>query len=117
MENAPAWTEELSRMVFIYLISFAAALGFRQGYFIKLDLWHGHINSRFSWILDVFSAIAILVLFTIFFVFAIKFMFMGLIEHSPGLAIRMAWSFGAMVLLGFSMSFYAFLKVLDKLKG
>jgi len=112
MENAPSWTEELSRMVFIYTVSFASGLAFRQGYFIKLDLWHSHINTRFSRALDTLSALTTLVLFILFLVYGVDFLMMGLAERSPGLAIPMAWSFGAMVLLGFSMTYFAFFKVI-----
>jgi len=107
MENAPSWTEELSRMVFIYTVSFASGLAFRQGYFIQLDLWHSTVNTRFNWLLDTLSSLTVLILFILFFVYGIQFLVMGIVERSPGLSIPMAWSFGAMVLLGFSMTWFA----------
>ncbi|MDZ7605856.1 MAG: TRAP transporter small permease [Cyclobacteriaceae bacterium] len=116
MENAPSWTEELSRMVFIYTVSFASGLAFRQGYFIQLDLWHSSINSRFSWALDTMSSVTALILFILLLAFGIQFLVMGMVERSPGLAIPMAWSFGAMVLLGFSITWFAFRKVIAQFR-
>jgi TRAP-type C4-dicarboxylate transport system permease small subunit len=117
MENAPSWTEELSRMVFIYTVSFASGLAFRQGYFIQLDLWHSTMNARFNWLLDTLSAMTALMLFILFLVYGILFLVMGMAERSPGLAIPMAWSFGAMVLLGFSMTYFVFRKVIVQFRN
>jgi len=114
MTSAPSWTEELSRMVFIYTVSFASGLAFQQGYFIQLDLWHSHISARFNWILDTLSALITFVLFILFMVYGTQFMVMGMVERSPGLSIPMAWSFGSMVLLGFSMAYFAFRKVVSQ---
>jgi len=116
MENAPSWTEELSRMVFIYTVSFASGLAFRQGYFIQLDLWHSTVKTRFNWLLDTLSSLTVLILFILFFVYGIQFLVMGMVERSPGLAIPMAWSFGAMVLLGFSMTYFIFRKVIAQFR-
>ncbi len=116
LDKAPSWTEELSRMVFIYTVSFAAGLAFRQGYFIQLDLWHSHLSARYSWVLDTLSTLITFVLFVLFLIYSIRFLMMGMAERSPGLAIPMFWSFGAMVLLGFSMTYFAFRNVLAHLR-
>ncbi|NJO01809.1 MAG: TRAP transporter small permease subunit [Bacteroidia bacterium] len=36
--QAPAWTEELARIFFIYAVSFAAGLALKQNYFVAIDL-------------------------------------------------------------------------------
>lgn len=106
MEKAPAWTEELSRMVFIYSVSFASGLALRQNYFVRLDLWHSRQNKRFNLALKVLSNITALILFGIFLVCSVQFLKMGLAERSPGLTILMIWSFGAMLLMGISMTLF-----------
>ena len=40
LENVPVWTEEASRILFIYSIAFASGLAYKGNYFVKLDLYH-----------------------------------------------------------------------------
>ena len=39
MESAPSWTEEASRLFFVYAIAFASGLAYRDGYYVALDFF------------------------------------------------------------------------------
>ena len=40
MSNTPAWTEETSRIFFIYTVSFASGLALKDNYFVYLDVFY-----------------------------------------------------------------------------
>ena len=66
MENAPSWTEEASRVFFIYAISFASGLAFRQHYFVFLDLISNRLSPKMDKLLETAVNILVFILFLIY---------------------------------------------------
>lgn len=116
MENAPSWTEEASRVFFIYAISFASGLAFKQHYYVFLDLISGKLNTKADKYLELLVNILIFLLFLVIAIYSISYIQMGLDERSPSLGFNMAISFASMLLLGASLCFYSFLKIFQLLR-
>lgn len=112
MESAPPWTEEASRVCFIYAISFAAGLAYKQNYFVTLDLITSRLSNRQNRALDIGINSVILLFFVIFTVYAVAFVLLGSDEKSPSLGLTMSYSFFSIFIMGLSISFFAFEKIL-----
>jgi len=117
MESAPSWTEEASRVFFIYAISFAAGLAYKQHYYVFLDLISSHLKAKGNWMLDLTVNLLVFLLFLVLAIFSIPYIHMGLDERSPSLGFNMAISFASMLLLGTSLCFYAFLKIIKLIQN
>ncbi len=113
MENAPPWTEEASRVFFIYAISFASGLAYQQNYYVSLDLISEKLSAKQNLILEKVVNIAVFLLFLTMAIYSISYIQIGLTEHSPSLGINMAVSFTSMLLLSVSLCFFSGLKILQ----
>lgn len=109
LDKTPPWTEEASRMFFIYAISFAAGLALQNNLYVSLDAFFHQFPLKLQKILEPFIPSVTFILFAIFSIFSIKFVILGYSEYSPSMNIRMAYVFLSMPILGISMSFYSIL--------
>lgn len=116
LQNAPAWTEEASRLFFIYAISFAAGLAFKHHYFVHLDLFYDLLPPVAQRLLSILIPLLTLVLFAIIAIYAVPFMIQGYRETSPSMKIRMSTAFCSLFIMGASISYFAYLATRKQLK-
>lgn len=116
MENTPAWTEEASRILFIYAISFASGLAYKQNYFVFLDLISGRISSESEVILKNIVNVIVFLLFLVMTVYSVTYIKLGLAESSPSLGINMSVSFLSMLLMSASICFFSGVKIIELIK-
>lgn len=116
MENAPSWTEEASRVLFIYAISFASGLAYKQNYFVFLDLLSGRLSSKSEVILKNTVNMIVFLLFLIIAVYAVAYIKLGLAESSPSLGMNMSVSFFSMLLMAVSICFFSGIKIIELIK-
>lgn len=115
MENAPSWTEEASRMFFIYAVSFAAGIAYKQNYYVFLDLISSKLSTGGDHRLQVATNVLVFILFFIITVFSISFVSVGIGERSPSLGITMAYSFVSILLMASSICFFSIIKLIKLL--
>lgn len=96
---SPPWTEEASRLFFIYTVAFAAAPALGDGYFIALDLLPAGVSEVWRQRLARLVQVTILLLCLVLAVYAWGFVRLGFAEQSPGMGVRMAVAFFSMFLL------------------
>ena len=113
MENAPSWTEEASRLFFIYAISFASGLAYKQNYFVFLDLISTKINAKNDLLLEKIVHGLVFILFLIIAVFSIFYINLGLAEKSPSMGMNMSISFASIFLMAFSICFFSAQKIIQ----
>lgn len=109
---SPPWTEEASRLFFIYTVAFAAAPALGEGYFIALDLlpkgisgiWRGRIARTVQ--LSIIGVCALLA------IYSWGFVRLGFAEQSPGMGVRMAVAFFSIFLLFGSVALLELLRML-----
>lgn len=116
LESAPSWTEEASRFLFIYAISFAAGLAMKQKYYVHLDLIFNKLSPKGQQLLELIIAVLIVLLFGIFTFFSFQFIALGHPETSPSMRIPMSFSFFSMFIMGISISFFAWIDAQRALK-
>lgn len=115
--ETPSWTEEASRILFIYAISFASGLALKSSnYYVALDAFYNRFNSRFKTFLDKSIPIAIFLLFAVFAFYSIQFISLGMIEKSPSMGFNMGITFCSMFIIGASLCYYAWYKIVKVFK-
>ncbi|MEM6966834.1 MAG: TRAP transporter small permease [Bacteroidota bacterium] len=117
LPSAPAWTEEASRLFFIYAIAFSAGLALESQDYVALDWFFEKLPPRIQKILSVIIAVSVLLLFAIITFYAIQFTILGHQEYSPGMRIRMSFVFFSMVILAGTLSYFAGLELIDNQKS
>ena len=116
MDNAPSWTEEASRLFFIYAICFASGLAFKQHYFVALDLITSRLNKRWNSILELLVNSLVLLLFSIISIYSISYIQLGFVEKSPSLGFNMSISFASILLMSFSICFFSLVMIFQQIK-
>ena len=104
---APSWTEEASRLFFIYAISFAAGLALKTHYYVHLDMFYNSFPSKVKKAVDLMVPVITFLLFAIMIVFTVELIVLGLPEKSPSLGFPMAFAFFSMFIMSASICFYA----------
>ncbi|WP_158293165.1 TRAP transporter small permease [Tamlana fucoidanivorans] len=112
LSSAPPWTEEVSRLFFIYAVTFAAALAFKSNYFIYVDMLYNKVNNTVKRILNLIVYLVTLLLFMVLSVTAIGFVKMGIAEQSPSLGVNMGIAFSSIFLLAVFMCYYLVQKLM-----
>ncbi len=120
LEKAPPWTEEASRLFFIYAIAFASGLAMKSNAYVQLDVMYTRLPTRQQALLDVLIPLLICILFGLITVCSIFFVWLGYPETSPSMGMRMSTAFMSMVVMGGSVLFYAWInakQAYEKLKS
>ncbi len=110
MESAPSWTEEASRLFFIYAICFASGLAYKQNYFVSLDLISSKLSTRANEKLTLFLTALVFLLFLVMMIYSIFYIKLGYIEKSPSLGFNMSISFASIFLMSLAIVFYSSIK-------
>lgn len=115
LSDVPPWTEEASRVLFIYAIAFASGLAYRGNYFVFLEVFYAGFSDRMKKIIDLISPLMTLLLFGITAFYSLNLVEMGASELSPSLQIIMAIPFLSILILCLSISYFSFLNLLKKI--
>jgi len=116
LSDVPPWTEEASRILFIYAIAFSGGLAYRGNYFVFLEAFYTGFSDALKKRIDLISPLLSLVLFGFCGFYTLSMLEMGLNEHSPTLHIIMIIPFFSIMILSLSISYYSFLALLKKIK-
>jgi len=116
MENAPSWTEEASRLFFIYAICFASGLALKQNYFVSLDLITNFLSEKSNKILETILTAMVFLLFFVMAIYSVSYIQLGFVEKSPSLGFNMSISFTSILLMSISICFFAGIRIFQLLK-
>ena len=116
LSDVPPWTEEASRILFIYAIAFSGGLAYLGNYFVFLVAFYTGFSDALKKRIDLISPLLSLVLFGFCGFYTLSMLEMGLNEHSPTLHIIMIIPFFSIMILSLSISYYSFLALLKKIK-
>lgn len=116
MDSAPSWTEEASRVFFIYAICFASGLAFRQHYYVSLDLISSRLSRKWNNLVEVSINSMVFLLFLIIAIYSVSYIRLGFIEKSPSLGFNMSISFASMLLMSLSICFFSSIRIYKQIK-
>jgi len=117
LESAPSWTEEASRLFFIYAISFASGLALKSNYYVALDTFYNTFDESFKKLLNWGIPLSIFLLFAIIVLYAIPLITLGLDEKSPSLKFPMAVAFFSIFIMATSICYYSYQKIASLIKN
>jgi TRAP-type C4-dicarboxylate transport system permease small subunit len=110
--DTPPWTEEASRLFFIYAMSFAAGLAMKNEFYVHLDMFFDRFPERIKKILNLAIPLITLVLFVVMAIYAIKFVVLGLSEKSPSMGFNMGIAFFSIFIMSASICYYLIRKIM-----
>ena len=116
LSDVPPWTEEASRILFIYAIAFSSGLAYRGNYFVFLEAFYASFSDILKKKIDLISPVLSLVLFGFCGFYSLSMLEMGLNEYSPTLHILMIIPFLSILILSLSISYYSLMAFLKKIK-
>ena len=116
LSDVPPWTEEASRILFIYAIAFSSGLAYRGNYFVFLEAFYASFSDILKKKIDLISPVLSLVLFGFCGFYSLSMLEMGLNEYSPTLHILMIIPFLSIFILSLSISYYSLMAFLKKIK-
>ena len=116
LSDVPPWTEEASRILFIYAIAFSSGLAYRGNYFVFLEAFYASFSDILKKKIDLISPILSLILFGFCGFYSLSMLEMGLNEYSPTLHILMVIPFLSIFILSLSVSYYSLMAFLKKIK-
>ncbi|WP_298535335.1 TRAP transporter small permease [uncultured Algibacter sp.] len=116
MDKAPSWTEEASRLLFVFAIAFSSGLAMKTDFYVSFDF----IFNKFSkiWQKHLLKAtyLFVIVLCIIFTFYGMQLVEAGWKEQSPSMKFPMAIAFISMPLMGLTIGIYALLKMFKLFK-
>lgn len=117
LESAPSWTEEASRLFFIYAISFASGLALKSNYFVALDTFYARFSPKLKQLLKTLIPLCTFLLFMIVLINAIPLILLGVGEKSPSMEFSMAIAFLSIAIMAMSICYYSFKNTISALKN
>ena len=116
LSSAPSWTEEASRLLFIYAICFAAGKALEEKYFVNLDLFYNMMPEKLRKWIDIGTSLVLLVLFALTTIYTFPLIKLGFAETSPSLDIPMSIAFLSILIFSVSSFYYSFFELKEKFK-
>ena len=113
----PSWTEEASRIFFIYAISFAAGLAMKNEFYVHLDMFYNRFPVKFQKFLARAIPVITFLLFAIMALFSIKFILLGIPEKSPSMGFNMGVAFFSIFIMSASICYYLGVKIIRNFKN
>ncbi|MEL6190958.1 MAG: TRAP transporter small permease subunit [Bacteroidota bacterium] len=115
--STPPWTEEASRLFFIYAIAFASGLAFLENEYVSLDILFNRLSEKGKTRLTILIQGLTTILFGVVAVYSVPFIQLGLLENSPSMGIKMALPFASMLLLASTIAVFSFLELMNTLRN
>lgn len=100
LPRAPAWTEELARIVYVHVVGFAAPVALRQDKLMAVDFIFDILPPVGKIIQRLCSRVIVLVICCLFAYLAYGFFMIGFREVSTALRWSMAIPFSSMFIFG-----------------
>nr|WP_184403478.1 TRAP transporter small permease [Geomicrobium halophilum] len=108
------WTEELSRYLFVYTITFAAPIAIRKNEFIKVDLLIMALTERWRRFYESAIYVLVAIFSVVLFVEGIRFYRLGEEFVAPALDIPMNYFYASVPLLAFFVFIYSLIFIVDQ---
>ena len=115
--DTPTWTEEASRLFFIYAMSFGAGLAMKNEYYVHLDMFFSNFPVKLQRLLVKVIPVIVLFLFVIMAIYSIQFVLLGIPEKSPSMGFNMGVAFFSMFIMSASISYYLWKKIQKNYKN
>ncbi len=114
---SPVWTEELSRILLLYMVAFGIGLSLLTGEFVAVDLLQEAVSERTAWWMRLAATAATALLAAVMIWPAWRFVSIGAFQRSPALRVTMDTVHASVFLLAVLLFLFAALRVVGMLAG
>ncbi len=116
------WTEELSRFLFIFAISFAAPIAMERREYVRVDILINLIPERIRKFYDAFVYLLLGVFSGTMIYYAYQFVLLGKNQSSATLMVKMSYIYASMVITFVLIAIYSLVNIYqilvnDKVEG
>lgn len=118
LPKVPSWTEEVSRFLLIWMVSFGAGLSMRDTNYVNVDLFTNMLPKQARKYLSVIADVLVIFLMAVFFYWAIPHHIrLGGRQTSPALEISMQYVFAAFIVMPIGIIIFGIINLINKLTG
>lgn len=111
------WTEELTRYLFLYGISFGAPLALMRNEFINVDMILNRMPDNFRRYYEVVIYMAVILLSSVMIVQGYNFTLLGDKQRSATMPFQMSVIHASLLIMSVFLVFYAVIKIIDLIKN
>ena len=114
--QAPSWSEELVRFLFIWCSFVGAAIGIKEHIHIGVDVFVNLLPKRLVYLTAVLvnASIIFFAFYMIFYGWEVTLMTHG--QPSPAMGIPMSWIYASVPVMGFLLLIYCSLEIVTEWK-
>ncbi|MEA3250808.1 MAG: TRAP transporter small permease [Pseudomonadota bacterium] len=113
LPSSPAWTEELSRYLFIYMVALSAGLVLRRDQHVNVELFQQHLGRRGQWLYRALICLVVGAFAAMMLPYAWQYAQIGAFQTSPTLRLPMRYVFFSTVVLFALTTLYAAIGVIE----
>lgn len=111
LPSSPAWTEELSRYLFIYVVAFGVGVAYQQGELVSVELFQHRLKGVRRQLYRLAISLIMLGFCMLMFKPTMAFTDIGQFQTSPTLFIKMNFMFVSTFIIFANLFFYILLDV------
>ncbi|MBL3539347.1 MAG: TRAP transporter small permease [Synergistales bacterium] len=111
LPKSPHWTEEASRFLFIYTVSFASGLAIREKAFVNVDVFTNMLPKPVQRWLQILLDLLVAGFMAVVFYYSLKNLGIGRMQTSASLRIPMHYIFASMSILSGTVVLYSLASV------
>ena len=104
LPSAPNWTEEIARILFIWLVAFGVAIGIRSNAFVRLELLRTYLGEGAQRKLQIATYATIFIFSLLMLYYSFLFVRIGFNEQSPAIGMNMSVAFASTSVMMLSIS-------------
>ena len=112
LPRSPHWTEEASRFLFAYTVSFAAGLAVKEKAYVNVDVFTSLLPEMLKQWLEVLLDLLVAAFMAVVFYYSLKNLGIGRMRTSPSLTIPMHYIFASMSVMSGSIVLYSLAEVI-----
>lgn len=116
LPKVPSWTEEVSRFLLIWMVSFGAGLAMRNRSFVNVDIVTGLLPARARKALQMLSSLLVIAFMCVFTVKAWDHLALGRRQTSSALYLPMQYVFYALVVMGAGIVFFGLVALVGDMR-
>ena len=111
LPKSPHWTEEASRFLFIYTVSFASGLAIRERAFVNVDVFTNMLLQAAQRWLQILLDFLVAAFMAVVFYYSLKNLGIGRMQTSASLRVPMHYIFASMSILSGTVVLYSMASV------
>ncbi len=113
LPSSPSWTEEISRFLFIYSITFAAPVAWYYGDFIRVGFILDRLPNMLQKLVESVWIIIITIFFCIIGFYGLQYASLGMYQTAPASGVKMVIPYSSVLIISVLMALVSIIKLVQ----